>query len=268
VRRIRAAGALIGLLLCAACRGLPPLESLPPDDPRPRALLEGWTLQVGDRSALRGNARLAVDAEDAGPGGRDVRVRSRQALVLARPASLRVEVRGLLGEAVAVLTTDGERYDLFRSEDRSFETGPVHDALLWEVARLALTPAEAVDVILGAPRLGAALSVGGAFDAGDGRVRIELSDASGSVRRLVDFDRDGRLRWLQQRRSGGSVAWEARFDDYAPVDGTPLAHSVSIELRDGRTRALLKLSGVELNPALSPDIFRLDALAPNDAEGG
>lgn len=268
MRRSRAAGALVGLLLFAACRGLPPLEALPPDDPRPRALLEGWARQVGERDALRGDARLAVDAQGAGAGGRDLRVRSRQSLVLARPARLRVEVRGLLGEAVAVLTTDGERYDLFRSEDRSFESGPVHEALLWEVARLALTPAEAVDVILGAPQLDAALAVSGAFDAGGGRVRIELSDASGSVRRLVDFDRDGRLRWLQQRHDGGAVAWEARFDDYAPVDGAPLAHSVSVELEGGRTRALLKLSRIELNPALAPDIFRLDAPAADDGEGG
>jgi hypothetical protein len=223
---------------------------------------------VGERTALRGNARLAVDADRAGADGGDVRFRSRQALVLAWPASLRVEVRGLLGNAVAVLTTDGDRYDLFQAEDRSFETGPVHDSLLWEVARLALTPAEVVDVILGAPQLDAALAPSGAFDAGDGRVRIALSDASGMLRRQVDFDRDGRLRWLQQRRGSGAVAWEARFDDYAQVDGTPLAHSVSIELREGSTRARLTLSRVELNPELPPDIFRLDALESSVAEGG
>lgn len=222
---------------------------------------------MGHRRALRSMGRLAVDADGAGAGGRDVHFRSRQAMVLARPARLRIEVRGLLGATLAVLTTDGERYDLFQADDRSFESGPVHDALLWEVTGLTLTPAEAVHVILGAPQLEESLAPTAAFDVGHGRVRVQLSDEAGSVRRLVDFDAEGRLRWLQERRAGSSVAWEARFDDYMPVDGAPLAHTLAIELREGRTRALLSLSGVELNPELSPDIFRLDGLAAGRARG-
>jgi len=260
--------ALLALCLLAGCRGVPPLRPLTSDDPRPGALLAAWARQVGERRALRGTGRLAVDADGAAAGGRDLHFRSRQALVLARPARLRVELRSLLGTTAAVLATDGERYDFFQAEDRSFESGPVHDALLWEVARLSLTPGEAVELILGAPRLAAALSPTAAFDAGGGRVRIELSDAAGSVRRLVDFDAAGHLRWLQERRRGGPVAWEADFDDYAPVDGAPLAHRLTIRLRDGRTRALLSLSGVELNPELSPDIFRLDDLAAREAQEG
>jgi hypothetical protein len=238
------------------------------DDARPGVLLEAWAHQAGERRALRGRGRLEVDAAGAAAGGRDLHYRSRQALVLARPARLRVEVRGLFGTTAAVLATDGERYDFFQAEGRSFESGPVHDGLLWEVARLALTPEEVVDLILGAPQLADSLSPTAAFDAGDGRVRIELSDTSGSVRRLVDFDAEGRLRWLQERRRSGAVAWEADFDDYAPVDGAPLAHTLAIRLRGGRTRALLSLSGVELNPELSPELFRLDALAAREAGGG
>jgi len=268
VRRLRAAHALLALCLLAGCRGVPPLQPLPSDDPRPGALLEAWARQAGERSALRGTGRLAVDADGAAAGGRDLHFRSRQALVLARPARLRVELRTLLGTTAAVLATDGERYDFFRAEDRSFESGPVHDALLWEVARLALTPEEVVDLILGAPRLAEALSPTAAFDAGDGRVRIALADASGSVRRQVDFDAAGRLRRLQQRRRDGAVAWEAAFDDYAAVNGAAVAHSLAIELSGGRTRALLSLSGVELNPELSPDTFRLDDLAAREAGGG
>jgi hypothetical protein len=269
VRRLRAALALVATCLLAGCRGAPLLRPLASDDPRPGALLEAWARQAGERRALRGTGRLAVDAEGAGAGGRDLHFRSRQALVLARPARLRVEVRGLLlGTTAAVLAMDGEHYDFFRVEERSFESGPVHDGLLWEVARLALTPEEAVDLILGAPQLADALSPTAAFDAGGGRVRIELSDAAGSVRRLVDFDAEGRLRWLQERRRGGAVAWEADFDDYAPVDGAPLAHTLAIQLHGGRTRALLSLSGVELNPELPPDIFRLDDLAAREAGGG
>jgi hypothetical protein len=268
VRRLRAACALLALCLALGCRGAPPLRPLAADDPRPDALLAAWAQQAGERRALRGTARLAVDADGAGLDGRDLHLRSRQALVLARPARLRVEVRSLLGTTAAVLATDGADYDFFRADDHSFESGPVHDALLWEVARLALTPEEVVDLVLGPPQLAGALAPAAAFDAGDGRVRIALADASGSVRRQVDFDAAGRLRWLQQRRRDGAVAWEAAFDDYAAVNGAAVAHSLAIELGGGRTRALLSLSGVELNPALSPDIFRLDDLAAREAQRG
>ena len=92
----------------------------------------------GERHALRGRARLAVDGGDGA-----VRLRGKQIVVLERPARLRVEVLGFLNQTVAVLTTDGERFELFRSGDRSYETGAVHPDLLWQEAHLALTPEEA-----------------------------------------------------------------------------------------------------------------------------
>ena len=115
MRRLRAAGAFVGLLLLAGCQTPPPLRALAPEDPRPRALHDGWSRQVGERTALRGNARLAVDADRAGADGGDVRFRSRQALVLAWPASLRVEVRGLLGNAVAVPIIETRRTGYIRT---------------------------------------------------------------------------------------------------------------------------------------------------------
>ena len=88
------------------------------------------------RQALRGRARLAVD--DA--KGR-VKVRGRQLLVVERPARLRVEVQGLLDQTVAVLVVDGDRYELFRADDRSYRSGvlPPGLLLLWFVLVGALS---------------------------------------------------------------------------------------------------------------------------------
>ena len=139
-------GAALGLaLLWVGCQA-PPLRRLPEGDPRTQALLARFTSRVADRKALRSSARLSVDSEREGPGGAPLRVRSKQRVVLARPARLRVEVLGLLGTTLAVLTVDDEEYAWFESESRHFESGPVHDALLWDVVRLDLTPAEAVEV--------------------------------------------------------------------------------------------------------------------------
>jgi hypothetical protein len=252
--------AACALLLLAGCRTPAALRVLPGSDARPTRLLAAWAQRLDSRTALRATARLAVDAEGAGRDGGDVSFRSRQALVLERPAKLRVDVRGVLGETLAVLATDGEIFEMFEAADRHYTSGEVRDDLLWNVAHLALTPADAVEVILGAPHLAEGLSPGAAYDVGDGQIRIALLDAAGALRRQVEFDADGLLRWLQERRAG-AVVWEVRFDDYALVEGAPVAHRLSIRAHHDTAHALLRLADVELNPALPPSIFRIDELA-------
>jgi outer membrane biogenesis lipoprotein LolB len=253
----------VWLLALAGCIGPPPLPPLPADDPRPAALLASFAQASAGREALRGRARLAVDGE-AGQGA-PVRLRARQTLVLERPARLRIEVEGMLGTTLAVLAVDGGEYAYFETESRRFEQGPLPEDLLWRISGLALQPQEVVDVVLGAPRLAADLALRGAFAAPDGGVRVDLEGADGSSRALR-FDAEGRLRELIARdphRSG----WTASFDDYAPVGGEALAHTVSIDT--GSARAVLSLRDVELNPPLPADIFRLDGLAARSgAEGG
>ena len=56
----------------------------------------------------------------------------------------------------------------------------------------------------------------------------------------------------------GDVVWSARFDDYEPVGGRVRSRTRSgSRPTQPATRAELVLSGVELNPALPADIFRL-----------
>jgi len=252
----------------SACQSTTPLRRLPEGDPRPDALLARFAADTAGREGLRGVARLAVDADGQGPGGGALRVRSKQRIVLARPARLRVEVQGLFGTTLAMLTVDDEQYAWFESESRRFESGPVHDGLLWQVVRLDLTPAEAVEVILGAPPTGPELSVLGAWDAGEGVTRIALGEPGGAPRRSIDLDPEARLVHLALHGADGEPLWEAHFDDYVRVAGSPLARRIRIETGEG-TQATVSLSGVELNPPLVPDIFRLErSLAGSDGEGG
>jgi outer membrane biogenesis lipoprotein LolB len=265
VKGIPAAAFGLALVLCA-CRSVPPLRPLPEGDPRPDALLARWTSSVADRVALRGNARLSVDAERGGDGA-PLRLRAKQRVVFARPARLRVEVQGMLGTTLAVLAVDGGRYAWFESGSRHFESGPVHDALLLQLVGLELTPEEAVGVILGAPRLDAALQVLGAWDAGEGVTRIALGLPGGDAERSLDLDADARLRRFVVLAGADTPGWQADFGDYSLVSGAPLARRVSIETGAG-TSAVLALSGVELNPTLTPDIFRLDRVAPEAQPAG
>jgi hypothetical protein len=222
---------------------------------------------VAEREALRGVARLSVDAEAAGPDGEVLRVRSKQRIALARPARLRVEVQGLLGTTLAVLAVDGRDYAFFESESRRFESGPVHDFLLWEIVRLDLSPLQAVEVILGAPHLAPDHAVIGAFDVGGGVTRLWLGRERAQRSQALDLDAEARLLRFAQWEERDEPAWVARFEDYAPVAGAAFAHRVTLEMRSG-ARAVLSLSDVELNPKLSPDIFRLDRIAPVAAPAG
>jgi hypothetical protein len=244
-------GLVVALVLAAAgCRSGATRLPLPAEDPRPLALLQAWQESVDARHALRGSARLAVDGEG-------LAVRARQILVVERPSRMRVEVQGLLSQTIAVLVTDGPRYQLFRAEDRSIESGEVHAGLLWQVASLDLTPEEAIELVLGSPRLDASLAPLRASQTREGEIAVELGDAGGRVRERRVFDAQGLLRGVERLGPDGEPVWSARFDHYQPLGSVPVAHAIRVEAPRRSARAELVLSGVELNPVLPADIFRL-----------
>lgn len=241
-------------LLATGCRTLPPATPLAPGDPRPQALLTTLRGLSEARHALRGVARISLE----GPAGEG---RAKQLLVVERPARLRVEILGFLNQTVAVLVTDGTRYQLFRSDDRSVEEGPVRPDLLEAVAGVRLTPAEAVDVVLGAPRAGPEARIVGGAALPTGGIRVALEDPAAAERRTLEFDEAGRLRRL---RVQGSEGWSARFDDYRRVGEAWFAHEIELRFPGTGSRAALRFGDVELNPELPPGLF---ALPERSSEG-
>jgi hypothetical protein len=141
--------------------------------------------------------------------------------------------------------------------------GPIHDELLADVARLDLTPHEAVDIILGFPGLAEGLLPGRSYLGPDGRIRLDLLDAGGASARRIEFDSDGHLARVElgAAREGGQVV---EFAEYELIHDTPFAHRVAIESRT--SRATLVLSGVELNPELPPSTFAVDTSSERDGE--
>ncbi len=253
--------ALAALCLAAAasaCRTPLPLAPAVPavplaeGDPRPARLVAEWNERAAERRGLRGRAQLAVDAREGA-----LRLRSRQVLALERPARLRVEILGMLDAAVAVLVTDGARFELFRAEDRSYESGEVQPGLLWEQAHLDLAPEEAIDLLLGAPLLDRTLVLRRAEETAQGDLRLELADDLGVLRERVEFDAQGLLRRLEERDPAGSLDWEARFDDYRDLEGTPFAHAIELRVTRGGSLARIALSDVELDPELPDALFEL-----------
>lgn len=250
----RLAIALFGIVLVGCQTVAPRATPLDPSDPRPRALVDAWTEHARKREGLRATARLAVDADAAG-----INLRAKQILVVERPGRLRVEILGWLDQTAAVLVTDGDHYEFFRANDRYYEKGAVHDALLFEVAHLALTPEEAVEILLGAPTLDRTLVPTRSGILPDGGIVTELVDEAGTVRERVAFDALGRLTELEVRRADGAREWRAAYRDYREVEGGVVAHSIELEVVAGGSSALITLQNPELDPPVPASLFRLRA---------
>ena len=241
-------------LLCwaTACATPIPLQTLSPGDPRPRHLLDDWIERASQRQRLRGLARIAVDRNDG-----SVRFSAKQLLVLERPSRLRVEILGFLNQSLAVIATDGEGFEVYRAEDQSYEAGEVDDRLLWNEAGIDLSPEEAVAVLLGVPFSEPMPTPANAVRDGDGKIRIDLADAQGTVVERATFDSDGRLHAFEVLDESGNVFWSAQFSEYRDVGGSPFAHSIGLYVRSGQTRAEISFRNVEMNPDLPPGLFRL-----------
>jgi len=215
-------------------------------------MLARWSELVEGRRSLQARSRLVVD-DEMGHGGEERRIRSRQDLQLERPSRLRVAIQGPLRTSVAVLVTDGDRY-LLRGVDGSRESGVVEEGMLWQLAGLDLNPEEAVNLLLGMPRLPDPRGRRTRSALRGGGVRVELLDTGGAAVSRLDFDPQGRL---QSYEAGDDAArLVVRFSDYGLVGGSPFAHR--IEVGTGRARAELQLSDVALNPELAEGVFRLD----------
>jgi hypothetical protein len=253
-RAPRAALAAAALLALAGCRTVPrpELPPLPPDDPRPAALLERAAALAAGRSALRASARVSMS-------GRRGEAFTRQLVLLERPARLRLEVLGVLGQRVVVLATDGSHYDLYRAERPAIESGEVHPGILYEVAGIAVTPEEAVRLALGSPFApgDAAPAPDGTAALPDGAVRVALRAREGDLRRTLEFAPTGELRRFYVHDPAGARLLDVRYADFREVGGSPFAHAIEVELPLDRSRAAIQLRDVELNPALSDDWFRL-----------
>jgi hypothetical protein len=263
-RARRLAACAVVALWCAlagGCRTTLPPVPLPAGDTRPAALLAALAAEAESRHSLRGAVKLSLD----GPSGA---IRASQVLVVEQPSHLRVEVQGFLSQTVAVLVTDGERFQLYRAGEHGVEDGRVYPGLLWQVAQVDLTPEEAVEVLLGAPRVPPGLVPTQALRLHDGGIRVAVGDALGPSQRVLEWDPDGRLRRFETRTPGDSVLWQAEFSEWQQVGGAWFAFSVALHFPVSKTEVELTFHDVELNPELPSDAFVLpgakSAAAPRD----
>jgi hypothetical protein len=244
---------LLVAIACAGARGPTSERELPRGDPRAAAQWAAFTRDAEERHSLRGVAKLSIDGPNASGS-------AKQILLVERPARLRVEVLGLLDQTLALLVTDGERYRLVRSEDRSVEQGAVHDGLLAEVAGIALTPELAVRVLLAAPTLpGAQLVRASALSDGGLRVSVAPPDGPPGAFDALDFDADAHLRRWERIGDAGATLLEARWADWRAEGASVFPHEVEVVDPARGAKARLSWSRLEVDPALDASLFAVPA---------
>lgn len=238
----------LAALALAGCRTAP--AALPPAwtplaaaDPRPAERLAALRTLAETRHGLRASARVTSEGPEGG-GFSD------QLLLVERPASLRVEVIGLLQQRVLVLATDGAHYELYRAEGRETESGEVHPGVLEEVAGLPLTPEAAARLLLAAPLVPETPPERAEGRAGDAALRLAWPDET------LEFDAAGRLVALAFHPSERAVM-NARWGDFQPLAAGEFPHRLELELPESGARWQLEYRRVELDPALDPALFRL-----------
>jgi hypothetical protein len=253
------AAALVAL---AGCPKPMALRSYPPPS-ADELFAHVWTGHEALRSV---RARAKADLPDERGG----RVKIDLALLAQRPDRLRIAGENALAGPLMTLATDGQSYQLIDLRNGRFSSGQVNPCSMSHLLRVALPPAAAVDVLLGsAPLLSPAeLSQQVGWDGRDGgREVLTLRDASGrsEVLYLQAAGRAWDLREAEGRDPSGQVVWRVRHDGHADVpkiEGQPetvrLPKNTHIEDLQRRSDVRLRWRERELNPALGPELFRLE----------
>lgn len=241
----------IALLAACAAPPPPPMTALSGDDPRPETLLRELRAKAEGRSALRGAMRFVLDSPD-------MRLRRSQRLAMRRPAFMRFEILGLFNQTAGILVTDGVRYQFFLASSPRVDSGDVTPDLLWRIARVDLSPEEAVDLLLGAPLPHEDLFRAGAWAAPAGGVVIDFEDVRGQLAERFEFGAAGELRSVSSWEPSGAPAWTATFSDYREVDSSRFPFEIEFDFPRMKVHARVDFQSVSLDPELPGDLFAIE----------
>ena len=198
--------------------------------------------------SLRALARLRYrDAEQS--------VTSREAIVVARPDRVRVEVLSVFGSVFLLVADDGQMTAYARDENTVYR-GPTSPQNLQRYVRLGLPVDELVDIVLATP------------PPRDGRAQVSFDEAAGAIRLRRSLDQGARTVWFsdaslpvatEEVGADGTTHWRATFGAYEDHGGVPIATRIGLDLPAWSQSMEIALQDVEVNPTLDHSIFAFQA---------
>lgn len=182
----------------------------------------------------------------------DESVSSRDAIVVARPDRVRVEVLSLLG-AVFLLVADNGSMTAYARAENTVYRGAATPQNLQRYIRLGLPVHEIVDVVLGTPPVRAARDAVVGFDPAAGAIALRRDLTAGS--QVIWVSEASLPLAAEERTADGVVAWRATFSDYEDHGGVWVATHIGLDVPPWAQSVEISLRDVEVNPALDHSIF-------------
>jgi outer membrane lipoprotein-sorting protein len=229
---------------CAAVRG--PVAAVPPPVLPTAAELRAVLAQRREHvRSLRALAHIRYrDPEESNS--------SREAIAVARPDRLRVEVLSLFG-SVFVLVADDGALTAYARRDNTVYRGHASPENLWRYVRLTLPVHDLVDLVLGTPPPRQAEESRVSFDAPSGSIRLRQDSARGA--QVVWFSPAALPLGAEEQGVDGQTQWRARFGDYEDQNGFALATHIALEVPEWQRSLEIALEDVDLNPKLDASVF-------------
>jgi len=192
------------------------------------------------------------------------RVRGTVLMFLEQPNRVRFDVMSQVGP-VAVLTSDGDSFQLSDLRERTFLHGPTCPQNIARLLGVSVPAEQVVRLLTGSTSTIDAIDQ--SIECRDGFYVVTLDGADGSAQEvafsIVDEDRakPPSQQRLHLRRStewapDGAKRWEATYDDYVDVDGQSFPTNVRFldEANDADT--VIRVKSIVLDPAVPEGAFR------------
>ena len=207
-------------------------------------------------SSLRAEARVT----QWGQGGR---IRGTVLMFLQQPNRVRFDVMTAVGPA-AVLTSDGERFQLSDLREGTFLEGETCPANIGRLLGISIAPEEVLLLLTGDTLVieGAAQSM----QCREGFYVVTLDGEDGGRQEIAysipeeDFDKPAADQRLTLRRStqfsaDGAKLWEATYEEYADVDGRAFPMKVRFVDEVNGADTEVRVKSVDVDPDVPPDAF-------------
>jgi outer membrane lipoprotein-sorting protein len=177
---------------------------------------------------------------------------SREAIVVARPDRLRVEVLSLFG-SVFVLAADDGALTAYARQENTVYRGHASPENLWRYVRLTLPVNDLVDLVLGTPPRRQVKEARVSFDPDTGSIELSQEWAHGT--QIVWFSPTALPLGAEERSPDQQTLWRASFNDYERQNGFAVATRIALTLPKWQRSLDITLEDIDLNPTLDATVF-------------